>query len=384
MASETATKVHRPVLKSVQALRAVAALFVVLMHMQLPNNGVDVFAQPILAIFRFVGHFGVDLFFAISGFIMLVTNSDWFAQPNASRRFLLHRAIRIYPAYWLSILPIFVAFSFARDHVMPGHVAGRTDLLASFLLYPQPVDHVLLPVSWTLAFEVTFYIIFAAILKLQRRYVVAALGLWFVFQLALWLAFEGSPNPYLEYAATALPMEFIFGALVGVAYVRGHMPAASALLAFGVAGVSAVWVASNVMGHALFTTSMERVICFGVPAAMILYGAVATEARGSLRIPAWLVSLGDASYALYLWHFSLISAARLLVLKLHPVGRVAEVLIIAMTLAGILIFSLAVYRFFEMPVTRALNAFFVGRSSRVTGKFWRLEPMPVVVKVAEE
>jgi exopolysaccharide production protein ExoZ len=356
------------VLRNVQGLRAVAALLVVLMHMQLPRNGLDIFPHPLLRVFQDFGNFGVDLFFAISGFIMLVTNWDHFARPGASRRFLLHRAIRIYPAYWLSIVPVFLAFMLARDRVMTGHVNGRTDLLASLLLYPQPVQHVLLPVSWTLVFELTFYLLFAVVLAFKRRYIVPFLGLWFCAQIALWFAFDSSSNAYLKYAATALPIEFIFGIVAGIAYVRGKMPNPGAIFAVGLLLAGGVWASCIVLHQLPFTTSMGRVVAFGIPAALVLYGAVAREAEGAVWAPIWLVVVGDASYALYLWHFSLIAVIRQIVLRLHPTGVVAEVAVLAASLAIIVSISLAIYRYFERPVTKALNGLVARQRTAAGGR----------------
>lgn len=374
----------RPVLASVQALRAVAALFVVLMHMQLQRNGVDVFAHPLLGIFKEIGGFGVDLFFAISGFIMIVTNWNHFARPAAGWRFLQHRAIRIYPAYWFATLPILLVFLSARDRVMTGHVSGKTDLWATLLLYPQPVDHVLLPVSWTLVFELTFYLIFAGFLAMKRRYLLPSLGIWFAIQLGLWLAFATSPNPYLKYAATALPIEFIFGILAGMAYLNRRMPWSGVALPLGVSLIAAVWIDSVVVGHMPFDESLGRVIFFGIPAALILYGMVGAEMREAIRVPAALVALGNASYALYLWHFSIIGALRLIVVRLHPFGRVAEAFVLGGSLAIVVGISLAVYRFVEKPLTRALNGLAARSRRSETEPRPTLRPSVVTVNAMEE
>lgn len=345
----------RPVLKNVQGLRAFAVLLVVCLHLQLAHNGVDLEREPLFGIFRIFGNAGVDLFFAISGFIMLVTNWEQFGKVGASGRFFLHRVIRIYPAYWLSIVPIALVFFLARDRLMTGHVEGKTDLLASVFLYPQPVQHVLLPVSWTLVFEMTFYVIFAFMLLAHRRYLVPFLALWLCVQLTLWAAFESSPNPYLKYAATALPIEFIFGIVVGLCYVHGRMPHPRKIFAAGAAGAIFVWAAAT-FGSLQVTNSMGRVLTFGVPFALILYGAVAFEAEGAFIVPMWLVAIGDASYAAYLWHFPVINVLRQGVLRLHPMGRPAEILILTASLAVVFLFSMAVYRYFEKPVTTRLNA----------------------------
>lgn len=70
------------VLKNVQALRAVAALLVVLDHVNTLLVHSDPNAKTLLSSFGYFGGFGVDLFFAISGFIMVTTNWNAFERPS--------------------------------------------------------------------------------------------------------------------------------------------------------------------------------------------------------------------------------------------------------------------------------------------------------------
>jgi len=98
------------VLKNVQALRAVAALLVVLDHVNTLLVHSDPNAKTLLSSFGYFGGFGVDLFFAISGFIMVTTNWNAFERPRAGVTFLLRRIARIYPPYWIVLVPIALAY----------------------------------------------------------------------------------------------------------------------------------------------------------------------------------------------------------------------------------------------------------------------------------
>src|SRR5262245_6690529 len=84
-------------LTSIQVLRAVAACAVALAHIQGDvNHHIGVSLFPLLSI----GGFGVDIFFVISGFIMVYVSAPMFAVPGAARVFLLRRICRIAPLYW--------------------------------------------------------------------------------------------------------------------------------------------------------------------------------------------------------------------------------------------------------------------------------------------
>src|SRR5665213_384 len=87
---------------AIQILRAVAALMVVLSHAQ---N--DALREAIANGYRFTRFellpwdSGVDLFFVISGFIMVYSSQRLFATPGAGGAFISRRLIRIVPLYWM-------------------------------------------------------------------------------------------------------------------------------------------------------------------------------------------------------------------------------------------------------------------------------------------
>lgn len=345
-------------LRNVQALRAIAALLVVLVHATLPHVGVeDVLGaaeRPWLTPLRYIGLFGVDLFFAISGFIMLATNWQSFGRPLAGVRFFARRAIRIYPPYWLALLPVVAALTFAKDRFMPSHVGVRTGVIESILLLPQP-HHFILTVAWTLVWELIFYVVFAALLVLDRRYVPAALGIWLVGELVLYGTLSGAQNFYAHFASAPLPIEFICGALVGVLYVKRKLRAPWAFMGLAFVATALSWSVVAITRVELDPSTIARVLMFGLPAALIVYGAVALEAHSLLIAPPWVAAVGDASYAIYLWHLSILVVLRQVIERLHPAGALAHGAIIATTVAIIVLLGMSVYRFFEKPMTKHLN-----------------------------
>ena len=96
---------------NVQALRAIAALGVVIFHLSLIEN--KYFIQHIVPInLGRLGTAGVDLFFVISGFVMVVVSMGQFGKNGAAVQFLLRRMLRIFPIYWfytIIVLAVFLA-----------------------------------------------------------------------------------------------------------------------------------------------------------------------------------------------------------------------------------------------------------------------------------
>src|SRR5882672_247790 len=136
-------------LDSVQALRALAALCVVVYHVDFVGRGA----------------FGVDIFFVISGFIIChVTAKD-------HDGFLRKRLIRIVPLYWAGTLCLYCL----------GLVAPRllqseptlSGLVNSLLFIPYAKEggrvYPILFLGWTLNYEMFFYALFACALALNRR-----------------------------------------------------------------------------------------------------------------------------------------------------------------------------------------------------------------------
>jgi peptidoglycan/LPS O-acetylase OafA/YrhL len=364
---------------NVQGLRAVAAILVVLAHLSLAHVGIEelVGAQkPWLGAFSYIGLCGVDLFFVISGFIMLVTNWNSFGKQSAGVRFFVRRAIRIYPPYWLALLPALAALLLAPSQLMVSHVGARTGFVQSILLVPNPNKFVL-TVAWTLVWEMLFYVVFAFLLKLDRRYVLPALGAWLAIELTLNFTCGGSGNFYVHFVSSPLPVEFIFGALIGLLYVERRMPAPWVLAGIACACTAIGW-SIVVSAHAIMgVDGLTRIALFGIPAALLVYSAVALELSGAFLFPVLLTSLGNASYAIYLWHISILVALRQVIERLHPAGAGWHLALIILSFAIVVAAGQVVYHVFERPVTSYLNGVFrkvVGSAKpRAAARFARVE-----------
>lgn len=269
---------------SVQILRFVAALMVVHLHsasVVYNRTGDGGFLGEIGTV---IGAAGVDLFFVISGFIITRT-----AQGLTAGEFLAKRALRILPFYWLAALP-WVIFSVAQGEF------GWREALASGLLWPA-TDRIVapdLPVAWTLCFEALFYVSVAFVI--WRRWAV-----WPLLGLYVCALFAGR-GAVLEYLGNPLILEFLFGVCVAM------LPRARAAiwaLPAGVALLILLTPYADLRGldvdYLIGGNNWRRVITFGIPAALIVVGALQWEAREGL-----LTELGDASYAIYLFHVPLV------------------------------------------------------------------------------
>jgi len=288
--SETASSEGR--LYSLQVLRALAAVAVVFSHFQfdMARYVTHETGLPNLVI----GSAGVDLFFVISGFVIVYASENLFAKPAGQRTFFQHRLIRIVPLYWI-VTTIYIAIA-ATAPVFEKSYSVAT-ILGSYFFIPVPrLDGVVEPIvgqGWTLNYEMLFYLVFAVVVAAPRRLAVAASALLLIGLVFIGRFVDDLPTA-VSFWADPIIVEFIFGMGIALAYrqgVRLPRPGAAALI-----------VAGFILLALLPAGATPRALVWGIPAALIVAGSVfgsfALDARG-WRIP---VIVGNASYALYLIH----------------------------------------------------------------------------------
>jgi peptidoglycan/LPS O-acetylase OafA/YrhL len=267
---------HGRRLDQIQLLRAVAALAVVMAHI------------PELAV---RGGFGVDLFFVISGFIIVYVTED---EPRA---FLLKRIFRIVPIYWLGTFAIFAVTVFMPSLTHEATTSGAY-LLKSLFFIPFAIapdrfgPYVIL--GWTLNHEVFFYVLFWGALQVSHRYrALICSGLIIAVVLAAkiprfgqLIAFEGDP----------IILEFIYGMGSYWAFRRWGAQAIGSIGQWGAIGLAAVIYCALLM----WVEFGVRPVSAGIP-SLIVFLLVLFAGRG-IRFPRWILLIGDASYSLYLFH----------------------------------------------------------------------------------
>lgn len=297
-ASGVAARLRDGKVESVEALRFFAALFVVLYHCYY-----NLVVPPGMTRADLTGPFtwfvngtiGVDIFFVISGFVMYSAAAR---RPIFdARAFMADRFWRIYPVLWAAVLTKIVL-----ELVNLSLGLGRFDaeawtplrLLGQFLLVPMPIEYLLIPPTWTLSLEMIFYAIFSVGFLLAGFWgVTVGVLLWFALGV-LWNCTLGRPEPLMSPVFQTIVLEFLYGVLIGHLYLRFAMPFGRAALALG---GGTIFVVAFLIGNIL-QLPISREFLAGVPAAILVYGLVATN----WSVPRWLLYGGRASYLLYLSH----------------------------------------------------------------------------------
>ncbi|WP_110669299.1 acyltransferase family protein [Salinicola halophilus] len=275
---------------SVQALRALAAWVVVFHHFMQVFFSFDA-GNWVESLFSTRGQVGVDIFFVISGFVITVSTRG---KRLSTPRFLLHRLIRVAPAYWLYTALTALVIVFASD-VMPEYAFSVTGFLKSLLFIPAENPggygyYPILPVGWTLNFEMLFYVVFALSLTLSRRHRVWAVVISIIAINTLF-----AHQPFLSsFYTDPIIFEFLLGMGIGVIYGRHGIPE----------GRCWPWLAiAASLGTILMfndPTGAARFLGWGLPSALLVIAVIGLESRiGGQR---FFKAMGDWSYSTYLIH----------------------------------------------------------------------------------
>lgn len=336
---------------NIQSLRGAAAMLVVLFHLTSIEGNYG-HGHRLMSAYWTIGMSGVDLFFVISGFIMVTVTRGTFQAAGASRRFLAHRITRIYPLYWFFSLLVLALFLARPELLKRSLQGGEVDLLGSFLLLPQD-GLPLLMVGWTLIHEMYFYLVFALLLRFPEGRLVRLLALWAGIVAGVGLFLPASSGATLRLVTHPLTLEFIAGCLAALLIHRGTVRAGWLCLGAGIAAWLAGYFLHVGLGRGLEPSAWARVLLFGIPAALVVYGLVALEMRHGSVLPRWAVRLGDASYSIYLSHVLVMGALARFGTTFAQAGDPAlrPLVLVALVVAAAG-FGIACHRFLEKPLIR--------------------------------
>lgn len=337
----------------IQALRGIAALMVLFFHMH-PHWDLVPLLSYTGALTRW-GFSGVDIFFALSGFVVYRS-----AQRSIPVRgiwpFVKKRLLRIYLGYWPVLLLIALTTVFVYQGSLP---PLRKMVFSTLLLYPNIWDN-WLPPAWSLTMEIYFYMWIALIALLPQRHQIKAIvglmvliGAWGVG----WLiadkpgVFNGQQP--LRYWLTGLGLEFLAGALMAHVYERkGAM-----FQSVGVTVPVSILLMAAGVGIGMTSPYFDRVeimraASFGVMGISALVVGLTLE-RTRHKPPAWLVVVGNASYSLYLLHTFLLDASGKIRGYLGLTSHTALLCFMLALPVMIVLLSLLWYRWVEKPIMKA-------------------------------
>ncbi|PWJ58807.1 hypothetical protein CLV98_103174 [Dyadobacter jejuensis] len=304
-------KVGKQQIAIVQILRGVAAVFVMFFHYKNELVTDTALRNALDTVFN-GGYVGVDLFFVISGFIMVYITQKNEGGRQEAIRFLRKRLIRIVPLYCIST----IAYLY-----LIWQPAMQPDLLKNFarsmLFQPFNATHspfygyASLPVGWTLNYEFYFYLLVAVSLLFGRIKWLMFFALFLLLQFALPQGFGVEPFSARYNSRRLLPVfyllsdpmmwNFLFG--IGIGFIFVNKPIKERLLrVFGnglvLLIILVVFIWKYLTGHKIGHGPLEA----GWILALLFLALLLWSSRLSWASRTWITYLGDISFSLYLWH----------------------------------------------------------------------------------
>jgi exopolysaccharide production protein ExoZ len=331
-------------IESIQIMRGIAAVLVVLLHIsikgdQYGNGALDGFS---------IGGAGVDLFFIISGYIMCISTAG---KHFNFYKFILHRIQRIIPLYWFSTTVALGIYLFNPGMINTS--GGETSILASYTLIPTG-KRLLNSNGWTLSYEFFYYLIFGLFIGMGTDKAILLSS-----TILLSLVITGwcfNHDALLFYFSThALYLEFVFGMLCYYFFNKK------------ITRLAAYAVPICILGGCLLALELffklpvqdkGRSMFWGIPMLLFFIGLLSLEGFINRRtgvLKNLLLQIGNASYSLYLFHPFALSGTAMVLKRLNMASNPWLFTIILLISAVTL--SYFIYLYIERPLT-----FFVKRT----------------------
>ena len=307
------------------------------------------------------GAAGVDLFFALSAFLItsILLREQQQTGGISLRCFYIRRILRIWPLYFLLIcLGVVLSHTMAHQSLPWYYVAGYLLFFGNWVhaVFGQPTS--ICSPLWTVSIEEQFYLIWPVLMKLlgRRGMAVAGFGILVLATVSrLGFMLAGWSGGFIYYGSTCRCDSLALGILLALFLDRLPRLARTTrwlLLAGGLTGwmVSSIWL-NDQPGPVDLRMVLGRLVV-SLAAGAILYAGL--NSRSRLLRGDWVLRLGKISYGLYMWHLTVIL---ILVSLLHPVWGwqllATKLLAFGMTI----VVALASYRWVESPFLRIKDRF---------------------------
>jgi len=280
-------------LHSIQAYRGIAVILVVLFHGTYKIGhyyGVD----PFWGIFNY-GFSGVYFFFVLSGFIILTAHIKDIGFPKQLSWYFKRRFIRIYPIYWLIFITL-GGWKLISTNI------NIEDFFLNALLFMSDKGLVI-PVAWTLLYEIIFYIVFSAFI-INKKLGIITISIWFISILLNW---NSSSFVFFNH----FNLLFIFGLLAAILcqnliHIDANKKSLFLKISFGlgILGflVTSVYYSSLNTSVWAWQNHPVTIVGFGFASFLLVLSSASSEVEAAFKNRKTLKLIGDASYSIYLIH----------------------------------------------------------------------------------
>ncbi len=334
-----------PRIEPLQVMRGIAAVLILSKHALYEVSQIS----PVDINYNNFAYFsvGIDMFFILSGFIMLYISRNNYG-VQAAKDFIIRRVLRIVPTYW------FYSFVLLGVAMIMPQVLGTAEFVPFhflkslfFITYENTAGDLqpFLANGWTLNYEMYFYVIFALCLLIPAKYGLPLMAVYFISSVAT--DFYGLGGIADQFYARPIVLEFLAGSIIGWLFIKNiRLPAWCfwAGVAFTLGAIITLFFPDQFFALTGLEYSRMAVAITSITLLVLPKGAEYVPA------PKWSIMLGDASYTIYLSHPFAIGAITQAVLLMGWQGSLSPWLIFWTIFVVSIIGGLIAYQIIEKPL----------------------------------
>lgn len=345
----------RKQLTMIQLSRALVPIFVMLFH---ANSFMNFYFQyDFMSLINVEKSGGVYYFFALSGFMVYYLHHNEMGSGSGIKKFLYNRFIKIFPIYWiwnLCILP----FPFLFFGIITNADRSISSIIASLLLLPREAAPLLI-VAWSLVHTVFFYLVFSLTLFKNKWLSICIPVIWIIVSIAFSFNILSSSNYYINFLFHSYNLIFILGAACAyfVQKIKLNSYVASFIACIGLLGFPVSWI---MIQYGLMEINLEHMTTLS--SVLLILGCSSIDLQRDIKIPKFAKFLGDASFSIYLTHFSIMSAICISLRSMPYININGFLLGILLMLISI-IFGCLLYKYVEKPFHRWLKNLLVRKQT---------------------
>jgi len=349
----------------IQAFRGIASLLVVFFHARLyinfSNNlnfGTWLFGS---------GAIGVDIFFIISGFIMVYTTQASDGSSKYTMTFFAKRFFRVWPTYFIITVLYFIFVS--KDYSASDFMPHLKDLCKSICFIPIAFNdavgsapfygYATMPQGWTLNYEMYFYLVLGISLFFRKyrwimffsTMIMALVLLPLIYGVFSWDAYTDYQlrGIYLNLITNPIIWDFVFGVIIGLLFLSKYFT-------FKIGSVPLIVLLIAVFLLVLFQyfsgyRGGHGPSRWGGLMAVFILLVVLYIKNVNIKVPHYLSWLGEISYSLYLVHFPVQTILFQVVINSNYPRFASHPLMFFVTITVSLITAAISYKVFEIGLS---------------------------------
>lgn len=354
---------------SLDGLRAVAVLFVLVVHLPSTASSQTISIITALGSASKLGYLGVDIFFVLSGFLITrIIHNEHLAGTFSFKNFYMRRSLRIFPVYFLAIAICALIFNFDG---IPYFLLFSGNYFFAFNTGPNPLTH-----TWSLAVEEQFYILWPAVIiffyGLQRRKFVIVGFIIFavVSSVVIEMTLEsGLAHRLVQFSLTSRMLSLCLGGYIAL-YPKDEKLGKLVLIMFAglLIAYTSIYFRTRLQWLPLSTSLM---VGFSITSAMIVNIFLYFEKNKNqifnyLFKNKFITYIGKISYGVYVYHYIIFYIYKINIREFAS-SQYVEIIYLLL-LAMIFAVSAISFQFFERPLLRLKNRYYSSNSqTRQTG-----------------